>query len=64
MKKLNISIIIVSNTRTEKTDKSGKKLKELIKDDGHEVISKTIVKDNIYEIRRVLSDNIADKKIP
>ena len=63
MKKLNISIIIVSNTRTEKTDKSGKKLKELIKDDGHKVISKTIVKDNIYEIRRVLSDYIADKKI-
>ncbi len=63
MKKLNISIIIVSNTRTEKTDKSGKKLKELIKNDGHNVIKKTIVKDNIYEIRKVLSDYIADKKI-
>ena len=37
MKKLNIAIIIVSNTRTARTDKSGKLLKKLILNDGHKV---------------------------
>ena len=58
MKKLNISIIFVSDTRTDDTDKSGKKLKQLIENDGHAVLDKIIVKDNIYEIRKVVSDNI------
>ena len=35
MKKLNIAIIIVSDTRTDETDKSGNKLRELIIHDGH-----------------------------
>ena len=58
MKKLNIVVVIVSDTRTDDTDKSGKKLKHLIENDGHVVLDKTIVKDNIYEIRKVVSDNI------
>ncbi len=49
--KINIAIIIVSDTRTDETDKSGKKLKELIDTDGHTVIDKIIIKDNIYQIR-------------
>ena len=49
MKKLNITIIIVSDTRTTTTDKSGKKLENLIMKDGHMVISKIIVPDNIYK---------------
>ena len=62
MKKLNIAIIIVSDTRTDETDKSGNKLRDLITNDGHIVIDKIIVKDNIYEIRKVVSDNIVNKK--
>ena len=63
MKKLNIAIIIVSDTRTDDTDKSGKKLKQLIQADGHIVKNKIIVKDNIYEIRKSLSDFILDKQM-
>ncbi len=63
MKKLNIAIIIVSNTRTEITDKSGKKLVDLIEKDGHFIIVKNIVKDNIYEIRKSVSDFILKKDI-
>ena len=63
MKKLNIAIVIVSDTRTDDTDKSGKKLKQLIQTDGHNVKNKTIVKDNIYEIRKTLSDFILDREI-
>ena len=60
MKSLNISIVIVSDTRSEETDTSGKKLKELIENDGHKIVSKTIVKDDIYQIRKIVSDYIID----
>tara|TARA_B100001121_G_scaffold309549_1_gene336796 strand:+ start:1340 stop:1840 length:501 start_codon:yes stop_codon:yes gene_type:complete len=63
MKKLNINILIVSDTRTDDTDKSGKKLKKLIEADGHVVKNKTIVKDNIYQIRKAVSDFIVDREI-
>ena len=60
MKSLNISIVIVSDTRSEETDTSGKKLKELIENDGHKIVSKIIVKDDIYQIRKITSDYIVD----
>ena len=63
MKKLNLSIIIVSNTRTASTDKSGKLLKKLIINDGHKVINKKIVPDDIYQIRSITSLSIIDPKI-
>ena len=63
MKRLNIAIVIVSDTRTDETDKSGQKLIELINKDGHKIITKEIVKDNIYEVRSSLSNFILDKEI-
>ena len=63
MKKLNIAVVIVSDTRTDDTDKSGKKLKSLIETDGHSLVSKIITKDNIYQIRKVLSELIVDDAV-
>ena len=63
MKTLNIAIIIVSNTRTHETDNSGKKLSEMISNDGHVIVTKEIVKDDIYAIRKVASDFILNKEI-
>ena len=63
MKTLNIIIIIVSDTRTTATDKSGKKLKKLILAAGHNVVKKIIVPDDIYQIRHIVSMYIADKNI-
>jgi len=63
MKKLNIAVVIVSDTRTDDTDKSGKKLKSLIDTDGHSLVSKIIIKDNIYQIRKVLSEHIVDDAV-
>ena len=42
MKKLNIVVVIVSDTRTDDTDKSGKKLKHLIENDGHNVLGSAV----------------------
>ena len=44
MKKLNIVIITISDSRTIKTDKSGIKLTSLIKKAGHNVKKKIIAK--------------------
>ena len=63
MKTLNIIIIIVSDTRTTATDKSGKKLKKLISAAGHNVVKKIIVPDDTYQIRHIASMYIADKNI-
>ena len=51
MKKLNIIILIVSDTRTTTTDKSGKLLKKHITETGHNITGITIVPDDIYKIR-------------
>ena len=63
MDKLNIAIVIVSNTRTFETDKSGKILTDLIGKEGHTSKEYTIVPDNIYEIRLIFSKYISDKDI-
>ncbi len=47
---VNIAVMTVSDTRTLENDTSGQTLVELIKRDGHEVIDRTIVKDNAVAI--------------
>lgn len=59
-KPLNIAVLVISDSRTEKTDKSGKLLAEIIESSGHCVSEKEIVTDNIYQIRAVLSQWIVD----
>ena len=60
---LNIAVLTVTDSRTEKTDKSGKLLACRIKDAGHLLEHKKIVPDDIYLIRAVLSDWIADQNV-
>lgn len=60
---LNIAVLVVSDTRTEADDVSGKTLVERIKDAGHTVYEKKIVPDNIYRIRAIVSHWIADEAV-
>ncbi len=53
--KLNIAVLTISDSRTEKTDKSGKLLEKLITQSDHIVVERDIVKDNIYTIRKIIS---------
>ncbi len=53
---LNIAVLVVSDTRDESNDKSGALLATRIEQAGHHCINKTIVHDNIYQIRAKLSD--------
>ena len=63
MKKLNIIIIIVSDTRTTATDKSGKLLKKSITESGHNISNIIIVPDDIYLIRHNVSNYLVDNQI-
>ncbi|MET0123521.1 MAG: molybdenum cofactor biosynthesis protein B [Candidatus Thiodiazotropha sp. 6PLUC9] len=60
---LNISVMTVSDTRTEENDKSGQKLKSLLEKDGHKMADKRIVPDDRYAIRAVVSEWIANPDV-
>ncbi|MCB1685814.1 MAG: molybdenum cofactor biosynthesis protein B [Pseudomonadales bacterium] len=60
---LNCTVLTISDTRTPAEDTSGALLAELLQADGHHLSARELVKDNIYEIRRVVSQWIADPGI-
>ena len=60
---LRISILVVSDSRTEETDTSGKILTERLTEEGHILAGKCIVPDDIYQIRAVMSRWIVDPAV-
>ena len=60
---LNIAVLVVSDTRTEQDDVSGKVLVERLLEAGHRLAEKSIVPDDMYQIRAVVSGWIADSDI-
>ena len=60
---LAVAVLTVSDTRTEEDDTSGHYLVESLQAAGHRTAAKAIVIDDIYRIRAVLSDWIADEGI-
>ena len=57
---LQIGVITISDTRTEDNDKSGKILVDNLNSVGHNLVEKVIYPDNIYQIRAVISQWIAN----
>lgn len=55
-----VAVLTVSDSRSEDTDTSGHYLRDAALADGHRVVDKRIVKDDIYAIRAVVSAWIAD----
>jgi len=60
---LNIAVLVVSDSRTEKTDKSGRLLVERLTGAGHRLHEKKIVPDDIHQIRAALSAWCADPAV-
>lgn len=60
---LNIAVLTISDTRNLAEDISGTGLVERIHEAGHVVLEKEIVKDDIYQIRAVVSRWIANPYI-
>lgn len=60
---LNIAVVTVSDTRTEADDKSGDLLVARLRSAGHKLHGKTIVKDDVYKLRAIVSTHIADENV-
>jgi molybdenum cofactor biosynthesis protein B len=60
---LNISVMTVSDSRTEENDKSGHKLSSMLQETGHQLADKRIVKDDRYQIRAVISEWVANPDV-
>ena len=58
-----IAVLTVSDTRTDKTDKSGTLLASMIEEAGHEVAAQAIVEDEPKAIRKQVKDWIKDPTI-
>ena len=60
---ITIAVMTVSDSRTEATDKSGQLLCDRLQAAGHHLAEKRIVPDDIYQIRAVASQWIADQSV-
>jgi molybdenum cofactor biosynthesis protein B len=63
LKPLRVAVLTVSDTRNEATDKSGALLADRLRLAGHVLAAKSIVRDDIYAIRAVVSAWIADAQV-
>ena len=60
---LKIAVLTISDSRTEADDTSGGYLARAVQEAGHSLAEKAIVKDDVYQIRAVVSRWIADPSV-
>jgi molybdenum cofactor biosynthesis protein B len=60
---LRIAVLTISDTRTDETDRSGQALVERLTQAGHQLVEKRIVPDDVYTIRAVVAQWIADPAV-
>jgi molybdenum cofactor biosynthesis protein B len=60
---VNIAILTVSDSRTFDNDTSGKVLEDRARADGHHIVDRQIVPDDVYQIRAIVSQWIAHPEI-
>ena len=57
---LKVAVLTVSDTRTQETDTSGAFLEEALQDAGHDIADRQIVIDDVYQLRAIVSQWIAN----
>ena len=62
-KAINISVLTISDTRSIEQDDSGEYLVSALKEQGHFLSDRKICKDNLYEIRAIISQWIPDENV-
>lgn len=60
IEKLNCAVLTLSDTRTPENDTSGDALVELLTADGHKLVDRTLIADDVYLLRAKVSAWIAD----
>ena len=58
-----VAILTISDTRSFDTDTSGEWLQKAVEKDGHKLIERRLVIDDVYQIRATASNWIADNNI-
>jgi molybdopterin adenylyltransferase len=61
--RLSIAVLTVSDTRSRENDSSGDFLVEALEAEGHHTCGRALVRDDIYQIRAVVSAWIADASV-
>lgn len=60
---MNVAVLTVSDTRTKENDTSGQYLAGQVKDMGHNLAAHEIVLDDVYLMRAIVSQWIADASV-
>ena len=60
---LNVAVLTVSDSRTLEEDTSGQYLVDSLQEAGHNLADRQLITDDIYKIRAVISDWIADPEV-
>jgi len=60
---VNIAVLTVSDTRSFGTDTSGAYLQQALEQEGHILVDRQIVKDDIYQMRAIVSAWIANSNV-
>lgn len=63
MTSLNCTVLTISDSRTLKEDTSGALLAELVEADRHKLVGRSLVRDDVYQVRAVVSGWIADPDV-
>lgn len=63
MASLKCAVLTISNSRTAANDTSGNYLVDQLQRDGHQCLERSVITANTYEIRKIISQWIADKNI-
>ncbi|MBK8970787.1 MAG: molybdenum cofactor biosynthesis protein B [Hahellaceae bacterium] len=61
--KLNIAVLTLSDTRTLEQDSSGQYLADALQEAGHQLSDRRLIKDDIYQMRAIVSTWIAEPGI-
>ncbi len=57
------AVLTISDTRSSADDGSGDLLVEMLEDAGHRLVDRALVRDDVYQIRSVVSRWIADEAV-
>ena len=60
---LKVAVLTVSDTRSQETDTSGAFLEGALREAGHEIADRQIVIDDVYQLRAIVSQWIADPEV-
>jgi len=60
---LNVAVVTISDSRTEENDSSGDYLARSLENEGHKIVRRLIVKDDVYALRAEFSALIADPEV-